>query len=178
MAVLQPRLQNLQGQLQAIQNMDPAYRLVSIGALALTLTAARRQMPQVAVPPWTVYPGYPAAEYTRQLREQQDGINAMLVIQWQTNRAQYLASGRSAAGTRMQSTFQRRSGHVPATAAPHNPDQIGGGFADPTGVPADTLVNSHIGSLWGSRIGTIDAAVAALDPLEAPVTQMNVLLRI
>ena len=78
----------------------------------------------------------------------------------------------------MQRTFQRRAGHVPNTAAPHNPDQIGAGFADPTGIPADTLVNSHIGIQWGSRVGVIDSAVAALDALDLPITQMNVLLRI
>jgi hypothetical protein len=178
LAVLQPRLQALQTQLQTIQGLDPRYRLISIGALALTLTEARQQMPPVAVPPWNVHPGYPAAEYTRQLRDQQDGINAMLAIQWQQNRAQYLTGGRSAEGERMQRTFQRRTGHLPGTAAPHNPDQIGAGFPDPTGLPADTLVNSHIGSQWGSRVGVIDNAVNAIEPLELGVTQMNVVLRI
>ncbi len=178
LATLQPRLQALQAQLQAIQGLDPRYRLISIGALALTLTDARQQMPPVAVPPWNVHPGYPPAEYTRQLRDQQDGINAMLAIQWQQNRAQYLTSGRSAEGERMQRTFQRRTGNLPGTAAPHNPDQIGAGFPDPTGLPADTLVNSHIGSQWGSRVGVIDNAVNAIEPLELGVTQMNVVLRI
>ncbi|MEX8520245.1 MAG: DUF4157 domain-containing protein [Leptothrix sp. (in: b-proteobacteria)] len=177
-AILQPRLQALQNQLQTIQGLDPRYRLISIGALALTLIQARQQMPQVPVAPWSVFPGYPAAEYTRQLRDQQDGINAMLAIQWQQNRAQYATAGRSAEGERMQRTFQRRSGNIPGTAAPHNPDQIGAGFPDPTGLPANTLVNSHIGSQWGSRVGTIDNAVNAIEPIELGVTQMNVLLRI
>jgi len=176
--ILQPRLDRVQAQLQAIQALDPRYRLISIGALALTLSEARRQMPQVPVPPWNVFPGYPAGEYTRQLRDQQDGINAMMATQWQQNRATYLSSGRSAEGERMQRTFQRRTGHVPGTAAPHNPDQIGAGFPDPTGIPANSLVNSHIGSQWGSRVGLIDTAVDAVDALELSSTQMNVQLRI
>ena len=73
-------------------------------------------------------------------------------------------------------TFQRRSGHVPETAAPHNPDQIGAGFPDPTGLPAHRFVTSHIGSQWPSRIGAIDTAVAAIDALELPSTQINVAL--
>jgi hypothetical protein len=183
LSVLQPRLTRLQADLQAIQSHDRAYRLISIGALAVTLTLARRQMPQVNVPPWTVDARWPASEYARQLRDQQDGINAMMCQQWQANRARFTqpaasGGGRSAEGTRMQATYQRRTGNLPNTAAPHNPDQIGAGFADPTGLPAHLEVNNHIGSQWRSRVGVIDAAVAAVDALELPVTQMNVRLTV
>jgi hypothetical protein len=179
LALLQPRLQALQNQLRAIQELDPRYRLISIGALAVTLGQARRQMsPRVAVTPWVVHPDHSnlAGEYRRQLRDQQDGINAMVADQWIDNRNTYANAGRSAVGERMQATFQRRSGHVPETAAPHNPDQIGAGFPDPTGLPAHRFVNSHIGSQWPSRIGAIDTAVAAIDALELPSTQINVAL--
>lgn len=137
-------------------------------------------MPVVNVPPWTNPPHRAALfpEFQRQLREQQDGINAQLCDTWQQNRQQYLNQGRSALGAQLQAEFQERSGHQPNTAAPHNSDQVGGGHPDPTGIPANRQINSAIGGGWPARIGTIDAAVNAVPPLERLVTQMNVTLSV
>jgi hypothetical protein len=128
----------------------------------------------VNLPPWTMLSPAMRPEYERQLREQQDGMNAMVADQWKVNRDRYVAMGRSAQGTTMQRSFQRRMGRPANTAAPHNPDQGPGGFPDPTGAPAQLDVNNHVGSQWPTRLPLIDAAVTALDPASRLVTQMNV----
>ena len=175
---LEPRKQALITLLRGVQNLDPRYALISIAELSVAVNNARRQMPAVPVPPWNMLNPGLRAEYVRQLRDQQDGINAMLADQWEQNRARYATAGRSAAGTQMQRTFQTRSGNVPSTAAPHNPDQSPGGFPDPTGPPAALDVNNHIGSQWPSRVGTITTAVNAVPAAERVVTQMNVRLSV
>jgi hypothetical protein len=171
---LQSRREALGAQLQAVQSLDPQYSLISVGGMSVTVRNARKQMPPVSLPPWTMLNPTQQPEYQRQLREQQDGLNAMVADQWRTNRDQYVAMGRSSVGTQMQRTFQRRMGRPPGTAAPHNPDQGPAGFPDPTGQPASAQVNSHIGSQWPTRLPLIDAAVNAIDPASRLVTQMNV----
>lgn len=175
---IEPRKQALANRLRNIQTLDPSYALISIGEMSVTIVTARRQMPEIPVPPWTMLDPTLRPEYVRQLQEQQDGLNSMMVDQWQQNRDRYRISGRSAVGTRMQRIFQQRSGRPPATAAPHSPDQAPGGFADPTGLPASAAVNSHIGSQWPSRLSTIDTAVNAVDPAARLVTQMNARLQV
>jgi hypothetical protein len=185
-STLEPRKQALVALLRGVQNLDPRYELISISELAVAVNNAKRQMPVVPVPAWNMLDPAMRPEYVRQLRDQQDGINAMIADQWERNRAQYVAraaasprrSGRSAAGTRMQREFQTRMGNPASTAAPHNPDQSPGGFADPTGIAADLDVNNHIGSQWPSRIGVITTAVNALPAPARLVTQMNVHLTV
>ncbi len=185
-STLETQKQALIALLRGVQNLDPRYELISISELAVTVHDAKRQMPVVPVPAWNMLDPAMRPEYVRQLRDQQDGINAMLANQWETNRARYAAraaasprrSGRSAAGTRLQREFQTRSGHQPSTAAPHNPDQSPGGFEDPTGIAADLDVNNHIGSQWPSRIPVITTAVNALPAASRLVTQMNVHLTV
>ena len=174
---LETMRQSLVNRLRAIQTHDPKYALVSIGEMSVTITNVKKQMPAVPVPPWNFEPAK-RAEYVRQLADQQDGINAMTGDQWETNRARFLAAGRSDEGTKQQATYGRRTPRPAGSAAPHNPDQIAAGYQDPTGDPADFDVNSHIGSQWPTRVPVVDAAVNTLTPTEKLVTQMNVELSI
>jgi hypothetical protein len=181
---LEGRMQALTARLQAIQTMDPNYRLVSVGDLARTIQNTKQQMPVCTPRAWNCPPKqrdlFP--EYQRQLGEQQDGVNSMLAATWKDNRQKFLdgkaagGDGRSAEGNKLQKEFQNRSNHQPNTAAPHNSDQIGGGHPDPTGVPVHLQVNSSIGPQWKDRVGTVDAAVNNIPEVERLVTQMNVRL--
>lgn len=171
---LEPRRQALATKLAGIRTLDPQYALISVAEMSVTVTNAKRQMPAVSLPPWTMLNPAWRPEYERQLREQADGMNAMVADQWKVNRDRYVAMGRSAQGTAQQRRYQNRMGHQPNTAAPHNPDQGPGGFPDPTGAPAQSQVNSHVGSQWPTRLPLIDSAVTAIDPAARLVTQMNV----
>ncbi|HEX4910062.1 MAG TPA: DUF4157 domain-containing protein [Permianibacter sp.] len=169
--------QALSRRLQAIQNLDPGYTLFSIGALSVTITQAQRQLPTVTPTPWDVADPALRPEYTRQLQDQENGINAMTAEQWFQNRDRFVTHGRSSTERNMRATFRRRTGQISGTAAPHNADQVAGGFEDPTGVPANARVNSHIGSQWPARVGVIQTAVNALSAVARLVTQMSVRLR-
>jgi hypothetical protein len=117
-------------------------------------------------------------EYERQVRDQQDGLNAMTVDQWEQNRTEFTASGRHEDDARMRSLYGSRTPKPKGSAAPHNPDGVAGGFKDPTGPPAVAAVNSHLGSNWNARIPVIEAALAGLTPPDKLVTQMNVVLSV
>jgi hypothetical protein len=178
---LDSRKQRLQARLNTIRNHDPRYALVSIGALAVTVQRVTKRMPALALPAWNVAPGATPtirAEYVHQLRDQQDGLNSMTVDQWEANRASYTTTGRSVVGGRLQALFGARTPRAPGEAAPHNPDQVAGGFDDPTGRPANFDVNSHIGSQWPTRVTLITTAVSPLTDPEKLITQMNVRLTI
>jgi hypothetical protein len=175
---LEPRRQALANRLRAIQPLDPRYHLLSIGAMAVTVVGARQQMPLVTPPPYAMLDPTLRPEYVRQLRDQQDGINAMTCEQWLQNRGTFDISGRSRVGTNMQRLYQRRMLNPAGTAAPHNPDQGQAGYADPTGVPASAVVNSHIGSQNPPRTAYTRPLVQAIDPAARLVTQMNVRLEV
>lgn len=176
-ARLDPLKQALSRRLQAIQNLDPGYTLFSIGALSVTITQAQRQLPTVTPTPWDVADPALRPEYARQLQDQENGINAMTAEQWYQNRDRFVTHGRSSTERNMRATFRRRTGQISGTAAPHNADQVAGGFEDPTGIPANARVNSHIGSQWPARVGVIQTAVNALSAVARLVTQMSVRLR-
>ena len=175
---LRPRRAALATSLQSIKTADPKYHLISISEMSVTVSNARKQMPVVPIPGFTMLNPANRSEYERQLREQTDGMNAMVADQWRTNRDKYKDEGRSSKGSQMQKKFQKRNGNQANTAAPHNPDQGPGGFPDPTGKPASLEVNNHIGSQWPTRLPLIDVAVNALDPAERITTQMNVQLTV
>ena len=123
-----------------------------------------------------------ADEFSRQLKNQQDGMNKLTVEDYIKNRGDYLANGRSSAGNSAQKAARdnaltdkynelRQSGlnrseaknaaesWLKKQAALHDPDQIAGGFAkNVTGV-GDAGINSSIGSQWKTRIGTVDEVV-------------------
>jgi hypothetical protein len=113
-------------------------------------------------------------EYLRQLKEQEEGMNAMLLSQIDTNRATFLVSGRGKKEAALRKEFRKRGGHKVGGAAPHNPDKgWASGFDDPTGDDASSAVNSHIGSQGPSKVATIMTAVNAVSPLARLVTQAN-----
>ncbi|NKZ20461.1 hypothetical protein HF992_06335 [Streptococcus ovuberis] len=123
-----------------------------------------------------------ADEFSRQLKNQQDGMNKFTVEDYIKNRGDYLANGRSSADNSAQKAARdnaltdkynelRQSGlnrseaknvaesWLKKQAALHDPDQIAGGFAkNITGV-GDAGINSSIGSQWKTRIGTVDEVV-------------------
>jgi hypothetical protein len=171
--VLRPRLQTLANLLREIQALDPGYELISIGEMSLTILNARRQMPRAPLPPWTMLDPALRPEYVRQLRDQENGLNSMLADQWVVARASFLATGRTAAEARLRREFGRRMGHPSGTAAPHNPDQGLAGQIDPTGPPAVSRVNSHIGSQNPGKIPAMEAAINAISPPGRLVTQLN-----
>lgn len=178
-ATLTRMKQNLSTRLTAIQNLDPGYSLFSIAGLAITITQARRRTSLISPTPWDVIDPSLRPEYVSQLNSQADGINSMTAEQWLQNRNQYVTSGRSSAEARLRAAYRRRtgSGRAAGTAAPHNADQVAGGFEDPTGLPVNSGVNSHIGSQWPSRVGTLESVANALRGVAKVVTQMYVRLR-
>ena len=133
---LEPRRTALMKRLQAIQSLDPDYRLVSVGDLARTINYGKRRMEVVRPTPWKCPRQRPGQmpEFQRQLKDQQDGINSMLSDTWEKNKAQYTQTGRSSEAKRMQEEFQARGGRPPGKAAPHNSDGYSGGHVDPTGL--------------------------------------------
>lgn len=177
-SILQPRMQALANLLRTIQAFDPRYELVSVGEMSITILNAQRQMPRTPVPPYTMLDPVLRPEYVRQLRDQEDGLNSFVAAQWQQQRARFLTTGRTREERAMRREFQRRSGHEAGTAAPHNPDQGLSGHIDPTGPPAVSAVNSHIGSQNPGKIPSIEAALNAISPAAKLVTQLNLELSV
>ena len=170
--------QALATRLRGIQNLDPDYKLFSIAGLAITVTNARTRTETISPDSWNIPHPSLASEYRRQLRDQQDGINAMTVDTWLNNRANYQRGGDEAA---LRQTFNERTGGGAAagTDAPHNADLIAGGFADPTGLPANRSVNRSIGSQWRSRVGQVQSFLESnkyTGPIVRKITQMWVRL--
>ena len=123
-----------------------------------------------------------ATEFSRQLTNQQNGMNRLTVADYINNRGSYLANGRSSAGNAAQKAARekaladkysklRQSGlgrseakteadrWIKTQAALHDPDQIAGGFPkNVTGV-GDFGINSSIGAQWKDKIATVDNVV-------------------
>lgn len=189
--ILEEKMKAAAKELADIEVFDEEYKFYSLGQAGQTLLNAQKQLTVSDVKPFEWEKSrvdlWPA--FQRQVQEQQDGINAQLAASWSDNREKYKAGaalgagkGRSAEGTKLQKEYQKRTGPLGGDAAPHNSDQIAGGCADPTGVPAERSVNSSIGPQWTDpkRIGSIDKAVEQLKATEGDpglaVTQMNVQL--
>jgi hypothetical protein len=171
--ILQPRMQALSSLLRSIQALDPRYQLISVGEMSVTVMNARHQMPRTPLPPWTMLDPNLRLEYVRQLRDQEAGLNSMVADQWQQNRRRFETTGRTNAEASMRKEFGRRMGRPSGTAAPHNPDQSLGGFIDPTGSSAVSVVNSHIGSQNPGKIPAIEAALNGISPPARLITQLN-----
>ena len=123
-----------------------------------------------------------ATEFSRQLANQQNGMNRLTVADYINNRGSYLANGRSSAGNAAQKAARNEalakkidelvdSGMsrseakseadrwIKTQAALHDPDQIAGGFPkNVTGV-GDFGINSSIGAQWKDKIATVDNVV-------------------
>ena len=123
-------------------------------------------------------------EYDRQYNEQMDTLQSMSVADWQHNRNEYLANGRTSDSLRAQQNARdaaledrvlqlRLEGQSPeqaalnasewlkTQAATHRLDGIAGGDATDISGVGDTRINSSLGSQWRTRVGDLDAAVDA-----------------
>ncbi len=186
---LAPRFAQLSTSLRAIQVLDPGYQLMSIGQMEITLNQAKRRMPEVVLSyhmPSTVPLSHPMyatwLDNARvQLREQEAGVNAMVVSEWLARRpAMGTKFVRPAGEKAMRDRYGERSQMAgTGMAAPHNPDQVLAGYIDPTGSPAISYVNSFIGGQNKTNAQTLQTAVTTgglVDPIAYPVTQMKVRL--
>lgn len=127
-------------------------------------------------------PKHDSAEFERQLKDQEEGINSLTVDEFITNRNRYLEEGRAVEGNAAQKLARqealkdkvmelRKQGlsRVEANeqaeawlkdqAALHNPDQIAGGNPHHIGGMGDRKINSSIGSQWRSNSKELDKKV-------------------
>jgi hypothetical protein len=133
-------------------------------------------------------PKHDAAEFERQLKGQEKGLNSLTVYEFLQNRDRYIKEGRAPEGNAAQKAARERakaekitelrkkakeqgkvlsyteaenqvSEWIKGQAALHNPDQIAGGNPlDITGM-GDTRINSSLGSQWKNNIGKFDMQV-------------------
>ncbi|KAA0944294.1 hypothetical protein FQ087_19490 [Sporosarcina sp. ANT_H38] len=124
-------------------------------------------------------------EFTRQLKDQEKGMNELTVDEYLINRERYIAEGRAIEGNAAQKmarqealkdkiTELRKQGlsRADATkqasewmgtkAALHIPDQIAGGRANIIGGLGDKRVNSSIGTQWKYRIDVVDDQIRGI----------------
>ena len=141
------------------------------------------------------------AEFSRQLKGQQDGLNDLTVQEYFDNRERYLKEGRSKEGSKAQKVARKKAlqekidelmdsgmsrkeakevakDWMEEQAALHDPDQIAGG--DPTKISGmgDRRVNSSLGSQWKTRIDAMDEQIRklaeGLSPEELKTTYLNI----
>ena len=125
-------------------------------------------------------PRYDSAEYERQVKNQEKGMNEMTLDEYQQNRKRYQEEGRDEdrgneaqkkardearadriaenrnKGMSREEAEKEADEWMSSQAALHDPDQVAGG--DPgkvTGV-GDAGVNSSIGSQWSDKIKAVD----------------------
>lgn len=148
-------------------------------------------------------PKHSEEEFSRQLADQQKGMNELTVQEYLDNRERYIAEGRALEGNAAQrvarenafsdkynefieSGLSRSEAELKAQewldtqAALHNPEQIAGGYPDKIGGMGDTGVNSSIGIQWRYRIDYVDEQIQAMaktmSPEQLQSTYLNVRL--
>lgn len=138
-------------------------------------------------------PKHDPAEFVTQLKDQEQGINNMLVFIWHQNRSAFLArkaatgSGRDPSSADAQKRFRATErarligikiaagiplsqaekdvdAYMKTVAALHDPDQIAGGAASGLTRLGDRGINSSIGGQWPTRISQIDNVINPLVP--------------
>jgi hypothetical protein len=177
---------------------EQARNRTSQGAAAVARMARYRTRP-----PFRRNPNHSQAEYERQIRLQQEGLNEMTVEEYLQNSDRYRQQGRAPEGNQAQEAARRaaredkvdeliRAGRTPQQAeteadawlrtqnALHNPDQIAGGHADQIGGMGDAGVNKSIGSQWEKRgiAQSMDEHIrreaARMTPAQRRTTRLNV----
>jgi uncharacterized protein YukE len=150
-------------------------------------------------------PKHDAAEFERQLKAQEEGINSLTVDEFIKNRDRYLKDGRALEGDAAQRLARqealkekvaelRKQGlsreeakkqaeeWLETQAALHNPDQIAGGNPSHIGGMGDKKINSSIGSQWKSRIKDLDKQIRdiakTMTQEERESTFLNIKLKI
>lgn len=143
-------------------------------------------------------------EFTRQLKQQEEGMNSLTVEEYMKNRARYIAKGRSKEGDALQKAVRqnayaekvielREKGCSPVEAeeeakkwmntkaALHGPDQVAGGNPEKIDGIGDAAINSSLGSQWKYRINEVDEKIAKaaekMTEAERKNTYLNIKLR-
>ncbi|MEK4404747.1 T7SS effector LXG polymorphic toxin [Sporosarcina sp. FSL K6-6792] len=143
-------------------------------------------------------------EFTRQLRDQEKGMNELRMDEYLTNRERYIAEGRAIEGNVAQQTAREEAlsdkifefmadeksfdeaekeakEWLNTQAALHNPDQIAGGKPDKIGGMGHKGINSSIGSQWRYRIDVVDEQIREMaknmTPEQIKNTYLNVKLK-
>lgn len=146
---------------------------------------------------------FDSEEFTRQLKDQEKGMNELTVDEYLTNRERYVAEGRAIEGNAAQQAAREKAlnkkigelfedgmtwseaeekanSWLKTQAALHNPDQIAGGNPLNIGGLGDKRINSSIGSQWKYRIDIVDEQLGELakkmTPEERKHTYLNVKL--
>ena len=142
-------------------------------------------------------------EFSRQLSNQEKGMNKLTVKEYLENRKNYKAKGRDPRGDAAQKQAREdalrnkidelqsknpdksydqikkeANDWLETQAALHDPDQVAGG--DPTKITGmgDRRINSSLGGQWMSRIGAVDEKVEAFAKTLTEEQQMNTYLNI
>ncbi|WP_255377407.1 polymorphic toxin type 15 domain-containing protein [Listeria sp. ILCC797] len=146
-------------------------------------------------------PKHDAAEFARQLENQQKGMNELTVQEYLDNRTHYIAEGRAIEGNAAQQAAREKalsnkieelfgqgmsweSAEKEATswmdsqAALHNPDQIAGGNASIIGGMGDKGINSSLGAQWKYRIDTVDEQIREMAKNMTPEQLKNTYLNV
>ena len=167
---------------------------------------ARKQMKQHDVKCFKKNAKGDPAEYERQLRDQERGLNSLSVKEYLEGRARFKEIGRKGTGAAQAEAREKYSkeltkkfkdqlaeqGVVGAEAqkratamaadkmntlaALHNPDMIAGG-KDVVTAMGDKGVNSSIGSQWKGRVAELDEAAKGIPEAERGGTMMNAKLK-
>ncbi|MDV7767678.1 polymorphic toxin type 15 domain-containing protein [Peribacillus sp. CSMR9] len=130
-------------------------------------------------------PKHNTEEFSRQLKDQEKGLNDLTIEEYLKNRERYIEEGRALEGNAAQKLARkealkekvlelRKQGlsrqdankkaneWLETQAALHNPDQIAGGNPINIGGMGDKKVNSSIGSQWKYRIDVLDEQIREL----------------
>ena len=153
--------------------------------------------------PFKRNPNHDSAEFTRQLKAQEEGMNNLTVEEYLNNREKYLTEGRALEGNAAQQAaresayaekvrelrtngLNEEAANIKAKewmntqAALHNPDQVAGGNPSNIGGMGNKQANSSLGAQWKYRIDVVDEQIknAAKDmtDLEKANTYLNVKL--
>lgn len=137
------------------------------------------------------------AEYSRQLADQEAGMNELSVQEYLDNRDRYLAEGRGGdaaqRNARTEEVSARTEAYVDEGMTPkaardraeselktedalHNPDQVAGGDPDVIGGFGDSSVNRSIGGQWQYRIDPVDERIRGISDVMTPEQRATTLL--
>lgn len=144
---------------------------------------------------------YDEAEFSRQLFDQQNGLNDLTIQQYFDNRQKYIEQGRaiesSAAqqaareiafadkvdelqdmGLSLEEEEDQAQHWMDTQSALHNPDQVAGGNSGSIGGVGDKGVNSSIGEQWRNRVDSLDEKIQeiaeSMSEAEKASTYLNV----
>ncbi|MFH0069147.1 T7SS effector LXG polymorphic toxin [Peribacillus sp. NPDC056705] len=146
-------------------------------------------------------PNHNAEEFTRQLKDQEKGLNGLTIEEYLKNRERYIEEGRALEGNAAQKAarvkayldkvdelretgLSRKESEKQATvwineqAALHNPDQIAGGNPLDIGGMGDKRVNSSLGSQWRYRIDVIDEQIKSVAASMTQVDKKSIYLNV